>query len=185
MITGDLVGRLRSPHAAAWRRSWRRELPVRMATVAPAVAALAVAGPHASAWGAGGWLTWVGVAAAAGYLVLAAQPGTVGSALATVPAAVTVLLLAASPLDTGLVVTESGLLLAYLVLLDRWEAPGGRWSRRLARQLPGLAMAAGLLLGGLLVAAGVAVAGSVAVAVVGMAAALGAAALTVRSGRFR
>ena len=184
MIVGDWLVRLGSPEAATWRRQWAVGLPARLVVAAPALIALALAGASATALQAGRWLTWVGVAAVAAFLAFGARPGPAAAAVATIPAAVTVLLLLASPLRTGLVLAEAALLLGYLVVLDRWEAPGGRYLRRIALLVPGLSIATALVAVGLLVAGGMAGA-SLTVAVLGLTAALGAAALTVRSGNFR
>lgn len=184
MIVGDWMIRLASPAGVAWRRRWSAGLPARLLVVAPAVLALALAGNAATALRAGSWLTWVGVAAVLCYVLLAARPGPAIAALATVPAGVIVLLLLATPLRAWLVVSECALLLAYLLLLERWEAPGGGYRRRLALLVPGLVLAAALVVAGLFVAGGSA-GGSAVLAVAGLAAALGAVVLTVRSGQFR
>jgi len=184
VIVGDWMQRLASPAGTAWRRQWLAGLPARLLVAAPVVVALALAGSAATAMQAGSWLTWLGVAGVAGYLVLGARPGAAVGALATVPAGVTVLLLLATPLHAWLVVGECALLLSYLLLLERWEAPGGGYRGRLALLLPGVALAGALVVAGLFVAGGAA-AGSTVIAVAGLAAALGATVLTVRSGRFR
>lgn len=184
MIVGDWMFRLASPAGVAWRRQWMAGLPARLLVAAPVVVALALAGSAATALQAGSWLTWFGVAAVVAFLVLGARPGPAVGAIATIPAAVTVLLLLATPLRAWLVVLECALLLSYLLLLERWESPGGGYRGRLALLLPGVALASGLVVAGLFVAGGAA-AGSTLIAVVGLAAALGATVLTVRSGRFR
>jgi len=184
VIVGDWMFRLASPVGAAWRRQWLAGLPARLLVVAPVVVALVLAGSAATALQAGSWLTWLGVAAVVGFLLLGARPGPAVGAIATIPAAVTVLLLLATPLRTWLVVGESALLLSYLLLLERWESPGGGYRGRLVLLLPGVALASALVVAGLFVAGGAAT-GSTLIAVVGLAAALGATVLTVRSGRFR
>ncbi|MCI0686059.1 MAG: hypothetical protein L0Y54_02300 [Sporichthyaceae bacterium] len=184
MIVGDWLVRLTSPEGAAWRRHWAAGLPARLVVAAPALVALALAGASATALLAGRWLTWVGVAAVVAYLGFGARPGPAVAALATIPAAVTVLLMLASPLRAGLVLAEVALLLGYLVLLDRWEAPGGEYLRRIALLVPGLGIATALVAVGLLVAGGMA-GTSMLIAVLGLVAVLGAVVLTVRSGNFR
>jgi hypothetical protein len=183
VIIGDWMFRLASPAGVAWRRQWLAALPARLLVVAPVLVALALAGSAATALQAGSWLTWFGVAGVVGYL-LGARPGPAVSAIATIPAGVTVLLLLAAPLRAWLVVGECALLLSYLLLLERWEAPGGGYRGRLALLLPGVVLAGALVVAGLFVAGGAA-AGSTLIAVAGLAAALGATVLTVRSGHFR
>ena len=184
MIVDDWMVRIASPAGVAWRQQWLAGLPARLVVAIPAVLALALAGNAATAANAGSWATWIGLAGVAGYLLFGARPGPAIAAVATVPAAVTVLMLLATPLRLGLVLGECGLLLTYVLLLERWEAPGGRYQRRLALLLPGLALAAALMVAGLFVAGG-AGGSSMAVAVLGLGAALAAAALTVKAGRFR
>lgn len=178
------IHRLQSPVALAWRRRWRSGLPARTVTAMPAGAALLLAFAAASRPAAGAWLVGVGAAGLLAYWLGAAWPTPAISALATAPAVATVLLLLFSPLRIALVVTECALLLGYLVLLDRWEAPGGQWQRRLVGLAPATGAATVLIIGGFGVA-GLAVTASMPIAVAGMLTALGAAALTIGSGRFR